>query len=322
MNKILIEVSVGELLDKISILEIKKDKIKDPDKLSFISDELSKLKEELNKNKIDLSVSNLEISDDLLNSNFAHLHNHSQFSVLPSTISIKELIKTTSKHNMPAVALTDHANMMGSFRFINEVNRYNDQILIDNSELDMSNIYLKKGHLLIAEPSIIGDMSFNRSIIIIADHNTDGSIGFILNKPLDFTLQDLIPEIEIPFKVYNGGPVEQDNLYYIHKIPELIPNSIEISKGLYWGGNFEKVTKLIQQNKLDSNDIRFFLGYSGWETNQLTSELLAHTWILSENKHHKTIIEKVNTSFWKEKMLELGGDYSIWSNAPENPSYN
>ena len=50
MNKILIEVSVGELLDKISILEIKKDKIKDPDKLSFISDELSKLKNELEKN--------------------------------------------------------------------------------------------------------------------------------------------------------------------------------------------------------------------------------------------------------------------------------
>ena len=137
----------------------------------------------------------------------------------------------------------------------------------------MSNIYLKKGHLLIAEPSIIGDLSFNRSIIIIADHNTDGSIGFILNKPLDFTLQDLIPEIEIPFKVYNGGPVEQDNLYYIHKIPMLIPNSIEISQGLFWGGNFEKVTELIQQNKLNSNDIRFFLGYSGWETNQLSSEL-------------------------------------------------
>jgi len=186
----------------------------------------------------------------------------------------------------------------------------------------MPNIYLKKGHLLIAEPSIIGDMSFNRSIIIIADHNMEGSIGFILNKPLDFTLQDLIPEIEIPYKVYNGGPVEQDNLYYIHKIPKLIPNSIEISQGLYWGGNFEKITELIQNNELDSNDIRFFLGYSGWETNQLTSELLAHTWILSENIYRKTIIEKVNTSFWKEKMLELGGDYTIWSNAPENPSYN
>ena len=43
---------------------------------------------------------------------------------------------------------------------------------------------------------------------------------------------------------------------------------------------------------------------------------------LHENKHHKTIIEKVNTSFWKEKMLELGGNYSIWSNAPEDPSFN
>jgi len=186
----------------------------------------------------------------------------------------------------------------------------------------MTNINLQKGHLLIAEPSIIGDLSFNRSIILIADHNPEGSIGFILNKPLDFTLQDLIPEIEIPFEVYNGGPVEQDNLYYIHKTPELIPNSIEISDGLYWGGDFQKVTELIKKDQLKGEDIRFFLGYSGWETNQLTSELRSNTWILSENMHRKQIIEKVNTSFWKEKMLELGGDYSIWSNAPENPAYN
>ena len=186
----------------------------------------------------------------------------------------------------------------------------------------MTNINLQKGHLLIAEPSIIGDLSFNRSIILIADHNPEGSIGFILNKPLDFTLQDLIPEIEIPFEVYNGGPVEQDNLYYVHKTPELIPNSIEISDGLYWGGDFQKVTELIKKDQLKGEDIRFFLGYSGWETNQLTSELRSNTWILSENMHRKRIIEKVNTSFWKEKMLELGGNYSIWSNAPENPSYN
>lgn len=186
----------------------------------------------------------------------------------------------------------------------------------------MTNINLQKGHLLIAEPSIIGDLSFNRSIILIADHNPEGSIGFILNKPLDFTLQDLIPEIEIPFEVYNGGPVEQDNLYYIHKTPELIPNSIEISDGLYWGGDFQKVTELIKKDQLKGEDIRFFLGYSGWETNQLTSELRSNTWILSKNMHRKQIIEKVNTSFWKEKMLELGGDYSIWSNAPENPAYN
>ena len=186
----------------------------------------------------------------------------------------------------------------------------------------MSNKNLEKGLLLIAEPSIIGNISFNRSIILIADHDSKGSIGFILNKPLNLTLQHLFPKIKTPFEVYNGGPVEQDNLYYIHKKPELIPNSIEISEGLYWGGNFQKVTELIKNNKLNPFDIRFFLGYSGWENNQLNYELSSNTWILSKNIYDNQIIEKVNNSFWKEQMLELGGDYSIWSNAPENPSYN
>ena len=85
---------------------------------------------------------------------------------------------------------------------------------------------IKKGKILIAEPSIIGDISFNRSIILLADHNNEGSIGFILNKPLDYSLGDLIPEIESNFPIYNGGPVQQDNLYFIHKVAELIPDSI------------------------------------------------------------------------------------------------
>ena len=105
----------------------------------------------------------------------------------------------------------------------------------------MITIKPKKGNLLIAEPSIIGDLSFNRSIILLADHTNEGSIGFILNKPLDYTINDLIPEVEANFRIYNGGPVEQDNLYFIHKIPEIIPDSIEISLGIYWGGDFSNV---------------------------------------------------------------------------------
>lgn len=180
----------------------------------------------------------------------------------------------------------------------------------------------KKGHLLIAEPSILGDVSFNRSVILLADYNSEGSIGFILNKPLDFSLKDLLPEIEGDFKVYNGGPVEQDNLYFIHIVPDLIPNSVEISHGIYWAGDFSTVTQLINENKIKPNDIRFFLGYSGWDSNQLNNELLSNTWVLTENIYKTAIIEKSNTTFWKEKMLEFGGEYSIWSNAPEDPSYN
>ena len=82
----------------------------------------------------------------------------------------------------------------------------------------MITIQPQKGNLLIAEPAIIGDVSFNRSIVLLADHSDEGSIGFILNKPLEYTINDLVPEVEATFKVYNGGPVEQDNLYFIHKI--------------------------------------------------------------------------------------------------------
>jgi len=186
----------------------------------------------------------------------------------------------------------------------------------------MAQFQPKKGNLLIAEPSILGDVSFNRSVILLADYNSEGSIGFILNKPLDFSLKDLLPEIEGDFKVYNGGPVEQDNLYFIHIIPDLIPNSIEISNGIYWAGDFSTVTALINENKIKPNDIRFFLGYSGWDSDQLTNELVSNTWVLTENIYKTAIIEKSDTTFWKEKMLEFGGEYSIWSNAPEDPSYN
>ena len=121
----------------------------------------------------------------------------------------------------------------------------------------------KKGHLLIAEPSILGDVSFNRSVILLAEHNDEGSIGFILNKPLNYSINDLIPEIDAAFKIYNGGPVEQDNLYFIHNIPEIIPNSIEISNGIYWGGDFETTKHLINTGKISKNNIRFFLPFCG-----------------------------------------------------------
>ena len=187
----------------------------------------------------------------------------------------------------------------------------------------MTSLDLKKGHLLIAEPSIIGDISFNRSVILLADHTHSGSIGLILNKPLEFSLKDLIPELAQDFQVYNGGPVEQDNLYFIHKVPELIPDSVEISEGIYWAGDFDKVCELINNKKITEKDIRFFLGYSGWDSNQLYDELSHNSWIVVKNKYHSNIIAKnYSTSFWKEKMIELGGNYLIWSNAPENPVLN
>ena len=179
-----------------------------------------------------------------------------------------------------------------------------------------------KGKLLIAEPSIIGDVSFNRSVVLLANHGNEGSVGFILNKPLNYTLEELIPEIASGMIVYNGGPVEQDNLYFIHRVPELIPDSIEISSGIYWGGDFETVVELVSAKLISENEIRFFLGYSGWHSHQLDQELNSNSWIVVDNEYKKDIITRAMPDLWKEKMLQLGGEYLLWSNAPENPAYN
>ncbi len=180
----------------------------------------------------------------------------------------------------------------------------------------------KKGKLLIAEPTLTGDLSFNRSIVLLAEHNEEGSVGFILNKPLEYNISDLVTEIEIPFQVYNGGPVEQDNLYFIHKIPHLINNSLEIADGIFWGGDFEKTIGLINQKVISEEDIRFFMGYSGWSNLQLDQELSSKSWVVVNNEYASAIIQKSSIAFWKEKMIELGGNYLLWSNAPENPDLN
>lgn len=186
----------------------------------------------------------------------------------------------------------------------------------------MKPIKPKKGYLLVAEPSIIGDMSFNRSVVLLTEYNEEGAVGFILNKPLDFILSDFVEDLDASFTVYNGGPVEQENLYFIHNVPHLIPDSIEISDGIYWGGDFNVIIELIKQKQIDETQIRFFLGYSGWSKDQLEQELSKNTWVVIPNNHKESLFLKDNPDFWKEKMIEFGGDYVLWSNAPENPALN
>src|SRR5690606_12619986 len=188
--------------------------------------------------------------------------------------------------------------------------------------MSMATLIPTKGQLLIAEPSIIGHVSFNRAVILLAEYNEDGSIGFILNKPLQFTLRDFVPEVASDLPIYNGGPVEQDNLYFIHCVPHLIPDSIEISRGVYWGGDFDTILDLLKEDKLTPDQIRFFLGYSGWDKNQLIKELEVNTWVLQPNIYHGNIMKTTSLNLWKEKMIELGGEYSLWSNDPENPILN
>ncbi len=180
---------------------------------------------------------------------------------------------------------------------------------------------LSKGRLLVAEPSILNDTSFNRSVILLSEHNDEGSIGFIINKPSKYTLNDLIPEIESDLIIYHGGPVSNHPLYFVHKAPDLIPDSIKIANGIFWGGDFEKIQELLQDGILKKGDIRFFLGYSGWSKDQLQDELETTSWIVIEN-NYQNIFAISHQSFWKDQLMKFGGEYKIWANAPEDPNLN
>ena len=165
-------------------------------------------------------------------------------------------------------------------------------------------------------------INFHRSVILLANHKEKASLGFILNKPFDFILKDILPEINSSIEVHYGGPVEPDNLYFIHNSPELISGSIKINEELYWGGNFEKVIELLNDESIGENNIRFFLGYSGWGENQLQNEIELNSWIIQENCIGNKVININSESFWRKQIRSLGGTYLIWGNAPENPSHN
>lgn len=181
---------------------------------------------------------------------------------------------------------------------------------------------IQKGNILIAEPTMVGDMLFSRSVVFLTDYSKDGSVGFILNKPSEFDLSAFFDDVPGTFKVYRGGPVQEDNLYYIHRRPEIIEGSFEIAEGIFWGGNFEQVIDQIKNGKLHFDDIKFFLGYSGWDPNQLEEELAMKAWLVSENIAPNQVFLAEKTSFWKDKIKTFGDEYLIWSNIPEDPRLN
>ena len=183
----------------------------------------------------------------------------------------------------------------------------------------MTNI--KKGQLLISEPSFT-ESTFYKSVILILYHDISESIGLILNQPTNIKLNEIINGLPLDnFQVYLGGPVENNTIHFIHTLGQIIPNTKEIKKGIYWGGNFDTVKKLITQKKISANDIRFFIGYSGWGENQLNNEINNNSWII-HNDDTKICMQNSNKKLWSKLIKTKNRKLAIWANIPRDPSMN
>ncbi|MEO7769187.1 MAG: YqgE/AlgH family protein [Ferruginibacter sp.] len=177
------------------------------------------------------------------------------------------------------------------------------------------------GILLIADP-FLKDPHFMRTVVFICEHQNEGSFGFVLNKQYELTLDELILSFEgFPIPVFYGGPVQIDTIHFLHQYPELIPGGQEVFKGVYWGGDFEMVTKLVKNKEIDFKKIRFFLGYSGWSDGQLNDELKEKTW-LTVSATRKLIFHPEPDELWKDSLKHLGGDYEMMINFPIDPQLN
>ncbi len=179
----------------------------------------------------------------------------------------------------------------------------------------------RKGKILISEPFLL-DNYFRRSIVLITEHNEDGTIGFVLNKPVSVNITEVVenfPDIEA--EVSLGGPVNTNTLHYLHTLGDIIPNSVPVIGPVCWGGDFDVVERLISSGNIDKHQIRFFLGYSGWSPGQLEDEMEESAWVVSELSPEE-IMMPLNKHFWKKTLRRMGKKYEMWSNFPENPEMN
>lgn len=180
----------------------------------------------------------------------------------------------------------------------------------------------RRGDLLVSEP-FLPDPNFERTVVLICENNEDGSIGFILNKPSLVNLGDVFEEFDhIPKKLLVGGPVQQDSMHFIHRSLSSIDGGTRIGEGIYWGGNFEQLKILMQENRIDPGDILYFLGYSGWAPGQLDEELKENSWIVSPEATAAQVFDLDPELLWREVLKDMGGKYRMFANYPTDPRLN
>lgn len=185
-----------------------------------------------------------------------------------------------------------------------------------------NNLKPTSGCLLLSDPFLDEDF-FRRSVILLCEHSSEGSFGFVLNNLLDIDLHEIdqdFPNIKAVISV--GGPVETESLFYIHSFGLLVSESTPINDELSIGGNFEQIKSLLNENEKNRLKIRFFLGYSGWDKLQLAREMNENSWIVATNISNEEILAIPKKDFWQMCIEKQGDRFKTISKFPMNPIDN
>lgn len=182
---------------------------------------------------------------------------------------------------------------------------------------------VKTGCFLLSEP-FMWDNNFKRAAIFMTEYDKlKGSVGFIMNKPLDMNITQLISDFpDFESEVGFGGPVATDTVHYIHRIGHLLDDSIFVAEGVWWGGDFVKLKALIRSGVVRKDDIRFFVGYSGWSVGQLEEEIEVGSWVTADSDLNYIFNDSSGGDLWQDILQHKGSTYSVIGQMPDSPVWN
>ncbi len=180
---------------------------------------------------------------------------------------------------------------------------------------------MSTGDILVAPPTL-RDPNFRRSVILLCEHSESGSFGLILNRFVSVDMVDFVEDLAAYREpIHIGGPVQTDTLHFLHRIPDLIPNSRPVMKNVLWGGDADSMLEVVRESGLDRNVLRFFLGYAGWTDGQLLSEIESDGWIVVRGTPDLVFFDDP-AILWRTIMRRLGGEYALLSTYPDDPRTN
>jgi putative transcriptional regulator len=138
-----------------------------------------------------------------------------------------------------------------------------------------------KAGLIIKSTDALIDSIFEDTTILIVKHDNEGTTGFVTNKLLHKSLHELLEfNHSKPYALMDGGPVDKDHLFVLHKRPDLITGGEQMHSGFYLGGNMKDVVDAINNNGVHEQEIQLFIGYCGWDEGELAAEIEEGSWVI------------------------------------------
>ncbi len=188
--------------------------------------------------------------------------------------------------------------------------------------MDPAQPLVKKGDLLLAEP-FMWDPNFRRAVVLVCGHTEEeGTYGLVVNRPLDIRINEIVEDFpELDAQVYLGGPVENNRLNFLHELGDLIEDADKVAPGIWLGGNFDQLKFLAANGLVKPDNVRFIVGYAGWEPGQLAEEMADRSWIVAPSDPNY-FFRKLKMDMWELAMKNKGDTFSIMSEMPDMTSWN